>query len=118
MGLFCSYLMKNKSHQLKNCILNNDLSEIIKLTKNNRDIIYKEIDTEIDDYGNTPLLFSIENRKIESFRCLLQECNADPNRGNYQTYQQPLHILAKSKLIKNNVKEISEITGNLSTNIY
>jgi hypothetical protein len=52
------------------------------------EIINETINTD----GNTPLLFAITHGKIDSFRLLLNDLKADPNRPNIYTHYSPMHI--------------------------
>jgi len=93
--------MENNLSRLRASILNSELADIKKqLRTTNSEISYhlsSSINTEIDSEGNTPLLFSIEYQKIESFRFLLSEFRPDVNKPNGQTRLRPLHILALTK---------------------
>lgn len=100
--VFCSYYMENSYSRLRTSILNSELAIIkAQLRTTNSNISYtlsNNINVEIDNTGNTPLLFSIEYQKLESFRFLLNEFKPDPNCGNYHNGFKPLHILAMTRL--------------------
>ena len=102
-NIFCSYYMNNSISRLRTSILNSELIEIKQqLRASNSSIYYtlsNNIDIKIDNIGNTPLLFSTEYQKIESFRFLLNEFKPDVNRGNAQTGFKPLHICALTKVL-------------------
>lgn len=104
MGIFCSYYMENNISRLRSSIMNNQVTEMKAILKGaeNSMLISKalkaSIDSEIDNLGNTPLLFSIEHRKIESFRYILTDFNPNVDQGNHYTNLRPLHCLALSKV--------------------
>ena len=99
-GIFCSYYIENRIARLRVAILNSHLDEIKKELR--AGVRHQTPDTlvnsEIDTYGNTPLLFSIESRQINAFRVLLLEFQADPNKPNSYTDFRPLHVLALARL--------------------
>ncbi len=99
--IFCSYYMENSISRLRTSILNSELADIKRqLRTTNSDISYtlaNNINAEIDSNGNTPLLFSIEFQKIESFRFLLNEFKPDVNKANSHSRFRPLHVLALTK---------------------
>lgn len=58
------------------------------LSKDSENLLNRTIDT----YGNTPLLFSIQHCKLDSFKLLLNELKVDPNKPNVYTFYTPLHV--------------------------
>ena len=104
MGIFCSYYMENNISRLRNSILNTQINEMKQLLAHSEGsllvskAIKAKVDSEIDNLGNTPLLFSIEHRKVESFRFILSEFQPNVEQGNHYTNLKPLHCLALSKL--------------------
>ncbi len=121
-SVFCSYYFENQITQLRDAIAQSKLNEMcynLKVktasksgskaeyypnTSSHFDQDHQPnsklnqlIDSEIDNLGNTALLYAIETRQLNSFKFLLLELNADPNRTNYYTSLTPLHVLAIAK---------------------
>ena len=98
-GIFCSYYIENRISRLRVAVLNSQLDDIKKeLRAGVKDTPDSLINSQIDNYGNTPLLFSIQARQIDAFRLLLGEFKADPNMPNAHNHFRPLHILAFARL--------------------
>lgn len=113
-SLFCSYYIENQITQLRRAIAESKLNEMChkfkskdKVYDQNQEMEYNSVkksklselvDSEIDLFGNTALLYSIEMKQLNSFKFLLLELNADPNKPNYFTGYTPLHVLAQCKV--------------------
>jgi hypothetical protein len=101
-NLFCSYFVENKISRMRSAIKNAELNEIKAQVKSNSTHILPSlrslIDAEIDTEGNTPLLFSIETRQLNSFRFIVAEFQPNLNQGNYLTEFKPLHVCALTKV--------------------
>ena len=113
-SLFCSYYIENQITQLRRAIAESKLNEMChkfkskdKVYDQNQEMDYNSVkksklselvDSEIDLFGNTALLYSIEMKQLNSFKFLLLELNADPNKPNYFTGYTPLHVLAQCKV--------------------
>jgi ankyrin repeat protein len=113
-SLFCSYYIENQITQLRRAIAESKLNEMCQKLKS-KDKVYDQeqeieynsvkkskiselVDSEIDLFGNTALLYSIEMKQLNSFKFLLLELNADPNKPNYYSGHTPLHVLAQCKV--------------------
>lgn len=131
-GLFCSYYVENRIASLRKAIINSQLSDIKKIlasenesygnpfkfvgkmlslcSKSKSDQDDKDSDllnSQIDKQGNTPLTLSIQSCQPESFKMLLLELNADPNKANYLTGYTPLHTLASTKCSASSIRTSS-----------
>ncbi len=100
--LFCSYFFENSITRLRKSILESKPDEIKQQLNGNKTLFLNKenlLNSEIDNDGNTPLLLSIELRKLECFRLLVNEYDIDLNKANSLTEYRPLHLLALSKPI-------------------
>lgn len=117
-GLFCSYYIENSLTSLRKAISASNVAEIKRLIESSKNTslfsspvkyishlcsYYNNSDDEdlincqIDNKGNTPLTLSIETGQLESFKFLLIQLNANPNKCNYLTGFSPLHMIASTK---------------------
>ena len=96
-SVFCSYIIDNRLTKLRNAIEESSVMTIRELIEKNPDIIDKECDRD----GNTPLIFAIQNAKLEICRVLL-ELGANANRINPNTLITPLHLACTLQTIKTN----------------
>lgn len=110
-SVFCSYIIDNRLTRLRNAIEESNSKKIREIIAKDPDIINNECDRD----GNTPLIFAIQNAKLDACRVLL-ELGADANKINCNTLITPIHIACTLQTLKNNpsVANINE-TNNVLT---
>lgn len=96
-SVFCSYIIDNRLTRLRNAIEESNVTKIREIIEKNPDITDKECDRD----GNTPLIFSIQNAKLDVCRVLL-ELGANANKINTNTLITPLHVACTLKALKAN----------------
>jgi ankyrin repeat protein len=99
-SVFCSYLIDNRHSRLRNAIEITNEKSIREIITKNSDLI----DKECDRYGNTPLLYAVQNAKLDACRILL-ELGADANKPNSSTSITPIHITCTLKTNPSSVNE-------------
>ena len=113
-SVFCSYIVDNSLTRLRNAIEESNEKKIRELLTKNPDIIDKECDRD----GNTPLIYAVQNAKLEACRVLL-ELGADANKINSTTSITPIHVACTLKSLKNisSVVNINETNNVLAKEI-
>jgi ankyrin repeat protein len=96
-SVFCSYIIDNRLTRLRNAIEESNVTKIREIIEKNPDLIDKECDRD----GNTPLIFSIQNAKLDICRVLL-ELGANTNKINTNTLITPLHVACTLQALKAN----------------
>jgi hypothetical protein len=71
------------------------MNQSIGKNKKIRNLFKNNFITFFFSYGNTPLLYSIDRRKLLSFKIILNDLNADPDKINEITKESPFHLLCK-----------------------
>lgn len=111
-SVFCSYIIDNRFTRLRNAIDDSNEKQLREFFTKHKDLI----DCQIDKYGNTPLIYAVQQAKLDSCRVLL-ELGANPNKANELTMVTPLHAACTLKTLKSNSSVYNVNHEQLSTSM-
>jgi len=108
---FLSIFFKTNLSAFRAAILANDTNRICRILDVERDHIFKELDSA----GNTALLLAIKYASPLTVHVLLEQ-GANPDQGNFFTFETPLSLLAP-KIDENDESHKAKLALEMAANL-